>query len=104
MDQLKGIGMQVFYTILKQHRRKLRPEMRILGDAYVKEEFRQAHQKANQEQYIEFLKRWAIYIEELDKSKQIGRDLTSEEKALLNEEQIENLYKLKEFSKQQKSE
>jgi hypothetical protein len=32
--------MQVFYTILKQHRRKLREDLRILGDAYVKDEFR----------------------------------------------------------------
>lgn len=37
----------MFYTILKQHRRKLRPDMRVLGDAYVKEEFRLANEKAN---------------------------------------------------------
>jgi len=44
------------------------------------------------------LKRWAIYVEELEKSNTIGRDLSFDEKSLLNEEQTENLLKLKEFS------
>lgn len=47
MDPLKKIGLQVFYTVLKQHRKKLLPDVRIFGDSYVKEEFRQANDKAS---------------------------------------------------------
>ncbi|KAM3136800.1 hypothetical protein pb186bvf_011059 [Paramecium bursaria] len=58
MEQLKTIGLKVYYIVLKQHRVKLPKDLRDFGDQYVKEEFRQAHQKANKEQYIEFLERW----------------------------------------------
>ena len=43
MDQLKNIGLKVFYIVLKQHRAKLPKDLREFGDQYVKEEFRQAN-------------------------------------------------------------
>ena len=40
MEQLKTIGLKVFYIVLKQHRVKLPKDLRDFGDQYVKEEFR----------------------------------------------------------------
>lgn len=43
--------LQLYRRILRVHRRKLQPEMRVLGDSYVKSEFR-AHKTAENPLHI----------------------------------------------------
>lgn len=43
--------LQLYRRILRVHRRKLQPEMRVLGDSYVKNEFR-AHKNVENPLHI----------------------------------------------------
>jgi hypothetical protein len=50
--------LQLYRRILRVHR-KLDPELRVLGDSYVKKEF-QAHRSAENPLHIVRLDRWSI--------------------------------------------
>ena len=85
-------AITLYRTILKQHRFKLPPEMRALGDRYVKEEFRQ-HKNAKPEFLARFFDEWEKYSAHLGGSppsagygKPIGEavnQMTDEQKTML---------------------
>lgn len=49
--------LSLYRKILREHRIKLTPEQRFLGDRYVKEEFK-LNKKANEKQAQEFVYQW----------------------------------------------
>lgn len=57
----------LYRALLRVHR-SLPPEMRTLGDAYVKEEFRRHQQVKEMVQIINFLVSWKHYLEQLQGS------------------------------------
>ena len=61
--------LHLFRAVLRCHRRVLPPPMRVLGDAYVRDEF-DAHKKAkaSPEQWAEFGRQWISYVESLSRS------------------------------------
>jgi len=87
-------AVSLYRAILRAHR-TLPQEMRALGDAYVRKEFRD-HRSAKAEQVARFLEGWEDYLQALNPgAAQRGRDLSAEELAALNPEQAEQLDKMR---------
>ena len=60
-------ALSLYRSILRAHQKHLatqRPEMKELGDAYVKSEFR-LHKTATPEQAASFMREWNTYLEQL---------------------------------------
>ena len=88
-------GVVLFRAILKEHRNKLPSHMRMLGDDYVRNEFKQ-HKTAKPEQLAMFFTAWDNYLELMHKQEgRFGRDLDEDTKSNLNEEQVNKLKELK---------
>ena len=83
----------LYRTILKLHAVKLAPEQRELGDKFVKAEFRR-HMTANEKYSSIFYAAWCDYVAQLERGV-LSRDLTNEERALLNPEQKKTLRELR---------
>ena len=75
---------------------KLPSQMRMLGDEYVRNEFKQ-HKTAKPEQVKMFFTAWDNYLELLRKQEErFGRDLDADTKSNLNDDQVKQLQNLKE--------
>jgi hypothetical protein len=58
--------LPLYRRLLRGHRKFLPADMRSLGDAYVKDEFRR-HQKVDQPlQIVGFISQWVAYLNELE--------------------------------------
>ena len=88
-------ALSLYRSILRLHRQKLPSQMRLLGDAYVKHEFR-AHRDAKPEFLAQFFDEWDAYAEEMAAAPAVGsehdtsamgRNLSDEELATLSDEQ-----------------
>ena len=53
----RQVVCSLYREVLRVHQQQLPQEMRSLGDAYVREEFR-LHKTASQEQAIQFVRSW----------------------------------------------
>ncbi len=112
-SQLGARGLRLFAGILRAHR-ALPQQMRALGDAYVREEFRK-HRDAKAKFLPAFFREWDAYLAQLAAAAPalgggggggaaggggagagIGRDLAPDEAAALTKEQLEQLARLHE--------
>ena len=75
----------LYRSILKAHQRVLATDLRQLGDAYVREEFKR-HKEAKPEFVESFMIEWRQYLQQLEQGA-VGRELSPEEISALNEEQ-----------------
>ncbi|KAJ3322186.1 acetate non-utilizing protein 9 [Boothiomyces sp. JEL0866] len=97
--------LELYKNIRRLHR-QLPPDLRFIGNRYVKEEFR-LHKTAK-EQYIPgFIQGWTAYKEALEDqvklhSQVTGSKLSKEEVEALSPEQLGQLYELKKVSKPNK--
>ena len=93
-------GLRLYASVLRAHR-ALPPQMRELGDRYVREEFRR-HRTASATFLQPFLSEWQNYVASLPRagaeeaSVVIGRDLAPDQAASLSQEQLEQLARLRE--------
>ncbi|KAJ5899468.1 hypothetical protein N7495_004212, partial [Penicillium taxi] len=86
--------IQLYRRILRVHRRKLEPEMRILGDSYVKKEF-QAHRTAeNPLHIIGFLTEWQLYAQKLEGDQWAGEKLDKSKLDKMSDQQLGQLLEL----------
>ena len=98
-DHFKMHRAVVLYrAILKVHRIKLPVTLRVLGNEYVKNEFKLHKNVKNSALLDKFYNGWEDYLrmmirQELDT---IGKDMTEDELAQLSDEQREKLTTLKE--------
>ncbi|KAL3460430.1 hypothetical protein BJX64DRAFT_184508 [Aspergillus heterothallicus] len=84
----------LYRRILRIHRKKLDPEMRILGDSYVKSEFR-AHQKTeNPLHIIGFLTEWQLYAQKIEGDTWSGEKLDKSKLDKMSDQQLGQLYEL----------
>jgi Complex1_LYR-like len=60
----KQRAISLYRNLLKAHKNHLPPEMRHLGDTYVKSEFK-LHKKAKPEHLTAFFREWEKYLHEL---------------------------------------
>ncbi|VUC20290.1 unnamed protein product [Clonostachys rosea] len=77
----------LYRRILRAHRKHLPAEMRVLGDEYVKAEFR-AHRK------IGFLSEWQLYAQKIEGDSWKGQKIDETKLAKMSDEQIQQLYEL----------
>ena len=90
---MRSFAILLYRDILKEHRRKLPPQLRLLGDNFVRHEFKQ-HKSAKPEHLSKFYKGWTDYLAMMKKSESnIGKDMKI---ADLNEQQIGKLRELNE--------
>ncbi|GMK59244.1 hypothetical protein CspeluHIS016_0702590 [Cutaneotrichosporon spelunceum] len=89
----------LYRRLLRVHR-SLPPEMRFMGDAYVKSEFRATRSTDNPVHIVAFLTQWKAYLEEIERGvtdsegRWTGRKLEAEVLDSLNNEQIGQLYEV----------
>ncbi|CAD6887962.1 unnamed protein product [Tilletia controversa] len=89
----------LYRRILRAHRYALSAEMRSLGDAYIKDEFRRHRKADNPLHLIGFLSQWKLYLDTLEVDRGIGlktegRRLDPDLLEKLSEEQVHQLYEL----------
>ncbi|OQE26457.1 hypothetical protein PENSTE_c005G05415 [Penicillium steckii] len=85
--------LQLYRRLLRVHR-KLDPEMRVLGDSYVKKEFR-AHKNAeNPLHIIGFLTEWQLYAQKLEGDNWAGEKLDKSKLDKLSDQQLGQLFEL----------
>ncbi|KAL4887192.1 hypothetical protein BJY04DRAFT_213146 [Aspergillus karnatakaensis] len=84
----------LYRRILRVHRRKLDPEMRILGDSYVKNEFRAHRSTENPLHIIGFLTEWQLYAQKLEGDAWIGEKLDKGKLDKMSDQQLGQLYEL----------
>jgi len=118
LDTMSSRALTLYRSILRAHAKHLPPQMKDLGDAYVKSEFRLHKSVTKQEQLDQFFVAWEEYLDQLlttarakealstgtldirEKETQpsspfvFGRDLPGGVE--LNEEQVQQLEKLRE--------
>ncbi|KAL2819680.1 hypothetical protein BJX63DRAFT_358769 [Aspergillus granulosus] len=84
----------LYRRILRVHRKKLDPEMRILGDSYVKSEFRAHRSTENPLHIIGFLTEWQLYAQKLEGDTWIGEKLDKGKLDKMSDQQLGQLYEL----------
>ena len=88
-------GTVLYRSILKAHKNRLPPELRKLGNDYVRNEFL-AHKSAKDEHLAPFFKEWEGYPETLGRrSGTFGSDMDRASLGALNDEQRQKLRELK---------
>ncbi|KAJ3524707.1 hypothetical protein NM208_g11953 [Fusarium decemcellulare] len=86
--------IHLYRRLLRAHRKHLPAEMRILGDEYIKAEFR-AHRKVdNPSHLIGFLTEWQLYAQKIEGDSWVGDKLDEQKLAKMSDEQIHQLYEL----------
>ncbi|KAF4999527.1 hypothetical protein FGRMN_2396 [Fusarium graminum] len=84
----------LYRRLLRAHRRHLPAEMRLLGDEYIKAEFR-AHRKVdNPAHLIGFLSEWQMYAQKIEGDEWVGDKLDEQKLSKMSDEQIQQLYEL----------
>ncbi|KAL1305658.1 hypothetical protein AAFC00_007252 [Neodothiora populina] len=84
----------LYRRLLRTHRKHLPKEMRLLGDEYVKSEFR-AHQKIdNPVHIIGFLTEWQMYAQQLEGDSWRGDKMDKAKIDKMSDQQLGQLYEL----------
>lgn len=100
-NKMSRYGVDLYRCILRQHRLKLAPAMRKLGDDYLRNEFR-LHKNVSatggdgKKVLHDFNVEWNKYLQYMvEKEDRFGRDMSTEEAGKLNEMQRERLEQLR---------
>ena len=96
--------LTLYRQILRAHRVRLPPPMRVLGDGYAREEFRRhLEAKTTREQWLEFGSEWSKYLGAIDPRgadagapPNLSGERAPEVVASMTEEQRQMLEKLRE--------
>lgn len=84
----------LYRRLLRAHRKHLPAEMRVLGDEYVKSEFR-AHQKIdNPVHIVGFLTEWQLYTQMIEGDNWRGEKMDKAKVDKMSDEQIAQMYEL----------
>ncbi|ETV70686.1 hypothetical protein H257_13787 [Aphanomyces astaci] len=94
MQPQRSQVLGLYRDILRLHRRKLEPVMRVLGDRYVRDEFK-LHKSAKPEFVHGFLTEWQNYRTMLqERQTHFGQDLSADTRKLLDDQQKKKLLDL----------
>ncbi|OJD16489.1 acetate non-utilizing protein 9, mitochondrial [Emergomyces pasteurianus Ep9510] len=86
--------LQLYRRLLRIHRTKLPKEMRLLGDEYVKSEFRAHRNVDNPIHIVGFLTEWQLYAQKLEGDTWRGEKLDKAKIDKMSDQQIGQLYEL----------
>ncbi|PSK53939.1 hypothetical protein B9Z65_7745 [Elsinoe australis] len=84
----------LYRRILRTHRKKLPVEMRVLGDDYVKSEFRNHQKIDNPVHIIGFLTEWQTYVQQIEAESWRGEKIDSQKMDKMSDQQIAQMYEL----------
>jgi len=84
----------LYRRVLRAHRKFLFQEMRLLGDEYVKAEFRAHRNVDNPIHIIGFLTEWQLYAQKVEGESWVGEKLDPVKVEKMNIQQIGQLYQL----------
>ncbi|KAL9527994.1 Succinate dehydrogenase assembly factor [Sphaerulina musiva] len=94
----------LYRRILRGHRKFLPQEMRVLGDEYVKAEFR-AHQKIdNPIHIVAFLSEWQSYAQQVEGENWRGEKMDRGKIDKMSDEQLAQMYELMQAIRKQELE
>ncbi|KAH7393999.1 acetate non-utilizing protein 9, mitochondrial precursor [Phaeosphaeria sp. MPI-PUGE-AT-0046c] len=94
----------LYRTILRTHRKRLGVEERVLGDMYVKAEFRAHRDIDNPVQIIGFLSEWQMYAQTLQGESWKGERMDKTKVDKMSDQQIGQLYELMQVIQKQSQE
>ncbi|KLJ05569.1 acetate non-utilizing protein 9, mitochondrial [Blastomyces silverae] len=86
--------LQLYRRLLRVHRKKLPKDMRLLGDEYVKSEFRAHRNVDNPIHIVGFLTEWQLYAQQLEGDTWRGEKLDKAKIDKMSDQQIGQLYEL----------
>ncbi|KAK2073107.1 hypothetical protein P8C59_007413 [Phyllachora maydis] len=86
--------MPLYRRLLRAHRKHLPAEMRLLGDEYVKAEFRAHRDVENPVHLIGFLTEWQLYAQKIEGDSWVGEKLDAGKIEKMSDEQLGQLYEL----------
>ncbi|KAL8860595.1 MAG: hypothetical protein Q9178_002948 [Gyalolechia marmorata] len=84
----------LYRRILRAHRKFLPSEMRLLGDEYVKSEFRSHRTVENPIHIVGFLNEWQRYAQEVEGDSWHGTKLDTDKIDKMSDQQLGQLYEL----------
>ncbi|KAK0632349.1 hypothetical protein B0T14DRAFT_420266 [Immersiella caudata] len=84
----------LYRRLLRAHRKHLPKEMRLLGDEYIKAEFRAHRDVENPVHLIGFLTEWQLYAQKIEGESWAGEKLDEGKIAKMSDEQLGQLYEL----------
>ncbi|KAK5173062.1 uncharacterized protein LTR77_003184 [Saxophila tyrrhenica] len=84
----------LYRRLLRAHRKHLAPEMRLLGDSYIKSEFRAHRSVDNPVHIIGFLTEWQMYAQQVEGEAWRGEKLDSGKIDKMSDQQLGQLYEL----------
>ncbi|PUU79259.1 hypothetical protein B9Z19DRAFT_933398, partial [Tuber borchii] len=84
----------LYRRLLRAHRHKLSPEKRVLGDEYVKAEFRRHKDVENPLFIVGFLKEWQLYAQAVEGETWRDGKLEEGKLEMMSDQQIGQLYEL----------
>ncbi|KAK0733513.1 hypothetical protein B0T26DRAFT_24233 [Lasiosphaeria miniovina] len=84
----------LYRRLLRAHRKFLPSEMRVLGDEYVKSEFRAHRAVENPIHLIGFLTEWQLYAQKIEGESWVGEKLDQAKLAKMSDEQLGQMYEL----------
>ncbi|KAK3906961.1 succinate dehydrogenase assembly factor 3, mitochondrial [Staphylotrichum tortipilum] len=84
----------LYRRLLRAHRKYLPSEMRLLGDEYVKAEFRAHRSVENPVHLIGFLTEWQLYAQKIEGDSWTGEKLDPGKIEKMSDEQLGQLYEL----------
>ncbi|KAI0175565.1 ACN9-domain-containing protein [Hypoxylon sp. FL1284] len=84
----------LYRRLFRAHRKHLPKEMRLLGDEYIKAEFRAHRNVDNPAHLIGFLTEWQLYAQKIEGDSWEGDKLDPEKVAKMSDQQIGQLYEL----------
>ncbi|MCJ1248496.1 acetate non-utilizing protein 9 [Trapelia coarctata] len=84
----------LYRRILRTHQKHLDAEMRILGDQYVRSEFRAHREVENPVHIIGFLTEWQMYAQKIEGDSWKGERLDVRKIDKMSDQQLGQLYEL----------
>ncbi|KAK0805526.1 hypothetical protein LTR91_019147 [Friedmanniomyces endolithicus] len=84
----------LYRRLLRSHRKHLTPELRVLGDEYVKSEFRAHRDTENPVHIVGFLSEWQRYAQMIEGDSWRGEKMDKTKVDKMSDEQIAQMYEL----------
>ncbi|KAK7952395.1 ACN9-domain-containing protein [Apiospora aurea] len=84
----------LYRRLLRAHRHHLPPEMRVLGDEYIKAEFRAHRNVDNPAHMIGFLTEWQLYAQKVEGDAWKGEKIDPAKVEKMSDQQIGQMYEL----------
>ncbi|KAI6893294.1 hypothetical protein KC318_g12770 [Hortaea werneckii] len=84
----------LYRRLLRAHRKFLPAEMRVLGDEYIKSEFRAHRDTDNPVHIVGFLTEWQTYAQQIEGENWRGEKMDKSKVDKMSDQQIGQLYEL----------